>query len=390
MKINKLEINDIAGINKLELNFNQNMNLICGPNGIGKTTILECIGHTFSYSSTKILKRNSLSESGYFTAHINNNGNEINQKININGFSPYKDSPINGLHDLAPFLLMLKINRTFIHQPLSAVAKDVDKPVHVVWEEAKAGIQISEIKNWFINRFLYSAHSGSLNNEQLYNLELAKRCFSIIDKNFTFSKVEAANNEIMLNTPNGEIYYEYLSSGFKSIISIIFGIIKDIEFRFKTPSIKADEFDGIILIDELELHLHPSWQSKIANLLTEIFPRVQFIATTHSPHIIQNAKPQEIIALERNNGEAKQRDLHNSEFGFQGWTIEEVLLDVMGMDDTRTNVFHSTLKLFEEAITNENYQDAEIEYIKLDKLLHPNNHLRKLLKFDLISIKDAN
>ena len=59
------------------------------------------------------------------------------------------------------------------------------------------------------------------------------------------------------------------------------------------------EFDGIIVIDELELHLHPEWQTKIYFALQEIFPNVQFIITTHSPHIVQSAKGNKLLHWQR-------------------------------------------------------------------------------------------
>lgn len=390
MKINTLAIEGIAGISNLDINFNENMNLICGPNGIGKTTILECIAHTFSASRTKILKRNSLSEFGKFNSTIEIEGSIHSKEVTINDFTPFQDSQINGLHQYASYLMSLKVNRTFIHQPLNSVNKDVDKAEHVIYEEAKSGVKILEVKNWFVNRHLYSAHEGSLTEEQLNNLELAKRCFAIIDEQFTFSRVQASNNEIMVNTPNGEIYYEYLSSGFKSLISILFGIIKDIEFRFKSPCMQAEIFDGIILIDELELHLHPTWQAKVTRILKKVFPKAQFIVTTHSPHMVQNALPQEIIALERIDGKPIQRELPSEEFGFQGWSIEEVLIDVMGMKDTRTDIYHETIKQFETHIEQEDYTQAQSAFQVLEKLLHPNNHLLKLFKFDLISLGNSN
>jgi len=389
LKIKTLHIEDIAGISNLNLQFNENMNLICGPNGIGKTTILECIAHTFSASQTNILKRNSLSNKGNFSALVNIDNQDKSKTIEITDFIPNKGTQFTGLHESSIYLLSLKVNRTFNYKPLNSVSKDIDKNGSR-YQEAQTGVNIDEVKNWFVNRHLYSKHENSLTDEQIFNLNYAKKIISVIDKDFSFSRVQASDNEIMINTPNGEIYYEYLSSGFKSIISILFGIIKDIEFRFKNPCIKANEFDGIILIDELELHLHPSWQSKISTILTQTFPKVQFIATTHSPHIIQNANTNEIIALERIDKEPKQRDLTNNEFGFQGWTIEEVLIDVMGMEDTRTNILHSTIENFEIAIEKENFVEAQKYYDILNKLLHPNNHLRKLLKFDLISIQDDN
>ena len=315
---------------------------------------------------------------------------DLSKTISINDFIPMSNTHIDGEYRKSKYLMSLKVTRTFNYMDLQSVSKDVDKPEYILYEEAKQGVNINEIKNWFVNRFLYSKHDNSLTNEQLENLELAKSCFKIIDENFSFNRVMASDNEIMVNTPNGEIYYEYLSSGFKSIISILFGIIKDIEFRFKTPTIKAKDFDGIILIDELELHLHPIWQAKISNILKKVFPKVQFIVTTHSPHIIQNANPDEIIALKRDeNGMVIRKEIPNNEFGFQGWTIEEVLLDIMGMEDTRTEIYKNSIEDFQNAIIDENYPLAKEEFDKLDKLLHPDNYLRKLLSFDLASIKGS-
>lgn len=390
MYVKSINIENIAGITKLDLNFNTRMNIVCGENGIRKTTILECVAHTFSASYTNILKRNALSSYGKFESIININNQDINKIISINDFIPISNSQIHGEYQKSKYLISLKVTRTFNYMDLQSVSKDVDKQQHTVYEEAKYGVNIHEIKNWFVNRYLYSAHDGSLTNEQLENLDFAKSCFSIIDENFSFNRVMASDNEIMINTPNGEIYYEYLSSGFKSIISILFGIIKDIEFRFKAPTIKAKDFDGIILIDELELHLHPIWQAKISNILKKVFPKVQFIVTTHSPHIIQNANPNEIIALKRDeNGVVIKKEIPNNEFGFQGWTVEEVLADIMGMEDTRTEIYKNSIINFQNAITNENYSLAKEEFDKLNKLLHPDNYLRKLLSFDLASVKGS-
>jgi predicted ATP-dependent endonuclease of OLD family len=78
-----------------------------------------------------------------------------------------------------------------------------------------------------------------------------------------------------------------LSSGFKASLALLLGIIQAVEARgYPAP---ASRFKGVILIDELELHLHPSWQRLIVSALKQAFPEAQFIVTTHSPHIIQNA-----------------------------------------------------------------------------------------------------
>ncbi|WP_249554890.1 AAA family ATPase [Shewanella sp. 8A] len=387
MKIKSIDIEGIGGIKSLHIDFDDHMNFICGPNGIGKTTVLECVAHSFSANSTNILKRNVLTEHGNFRATVEIDNEILNSNVKIGDFDPDKLSNISGLHHYAGKLLSLKVTRTFQYQQLHAVSKDADKSTSTSFEEAKFGVNIHEVKNWFVNRYLYSVHKDALTDEQLHNFEIAKKAFSLLNEGFSFKKVIAASNEIMIDSPSGEIYYEYLSSGFKSCLSIIFGIIKDIELRFKSPCIKADEFDGVILIDELELHLHPEWQAKIASILVDVFPKIQFIASTHSPHIIQNAKPNEIIALALNEGDVYRRQLNGGSYGFQGWTVEEVLTDVMGMSDTRTETYHQLMSEFEAAIDSDNYNRAKIVYQELELLLHPENHLRKLLKFQLASVK---
>lgn len=388
MKIKTINIEGVGGIKSLQLEFNDSMNLICGPNGIGKTTVLESIAHLFSYGKTNILKRNVNSKISKISANIDNNGKVITKEIQFDTFVPEVQTNITqGFNDLTSGVISLKTTRTFQYQSLQSVSKDTQKENHILWQDAINGINLLDIKNWFVNRYLYSAHPRALTAEQLNNYELAKSCFSFLDENFTFSKVDASSNEIMVNTPSGEIYYEYLSSGFKSIISILFGIIKEIEFRFQDPKINAADFNGIILIDEVELHLHPEWQEKVINVLVKAFPLAQFFATTHSPHVIQTGKPNQIIALGIENENVVQRQLPETSFGFQGWTIEEVLTDVMGMSNLRTAIFEKLIYSFQQAIDKEDFIEANSVYKEIDLLLHPQNQLRKLLKFQLAAIR---
>ena len=52
----------------------------------------------------------------------------------------------------------------------------------------------------------------------------------------------------------------------------------------------AAETEGVVLIDEIEMHLHPAWQWKVLKVLQETFPKVQFIISTHSPIVLSSAK----------------------------------------------------------------------------------------------------
>jgi hypothetical protein len=91
--------------------------------------------------------------------------------------------------------------------------------------------------------------------------------------------------------------------------------------------------------------------------------------------------------LESIDNKVIQRELPETQYGFKGWSIEEVLTDVMGMKDTRTVLFNTILSDFGKFIDNEDYENAKEVYNQIDILLHPQNQLRKLLKFQLAEIK---
>ena len=93
----------------------------------------------------------------------------------------------------------------------------------------------------------------------------------------------------------------YLSDGQRNII----GMVADIAYRcvLLNPYLElkaTKQSAGIVLIDELDLHLHPKWQRTIVSKLKETFPKIQFIATTHSPFIVQSLKKDELIPLKEN------------------------------------------------------------------------------------------
>ena len=68
------------------------------------------------------------------------------------------------------------------------------------------------------------------------------------------------------------------------------------------------ETPGLVLIDEIDLHLHPKWQRQIVGALKRIFPKIQFFATTHSPQVIGQAKPEEIVLLTKDGNRSGRRE----------------------------------------------------------------------------------
>lgn len=101
----------------------------------------------------------------------------------------------------------------------------------------------------------------------------------------------------MVDTFGNRISVEHLSDGFRSVLSMTFELIRQMTRAYGDELVGARlaqgvtsiDLPGIVLIDEVDAHLHPSWQQRIGRWFRACFPRVQFIVTTHSPLVCQAA-----------------------------------------------------------------------------------------------------
>ncbi|EKT0590980.1 AAA family ATPase [Morganella morganii] len=390
MKLTELVINGIGGIKFLQVNFQPDMNIICGPNGIGKSTILHATSLPFFTGRSLKIKRNIGLEVGSISLMVQEGDAILNPVINVNAHLPneYPENYTDYSFDKRK-LIKFETMRNFEYQQIEALRADGDLSNSDISQQLNSGVNLYNIKEWFAKRHLFENVIDGYGPNTIKNIHLAIDCISILNPEYVFSRVNPKTYDIFVNTPTGEIWYEYLSSGFKSCMSLLLGIIKEIELRYPHDDLYAKEFDGVILIDEIELHLHPEWQTRITEVLTAVFPLVQFIITTHSPHVVQNAKSHQIIALVSDEeNEVRLKELPDNGFGYSAWTVEEVLLDVMGMESTLSRKLQEMLHRFHHFIDSENFIEAEKIYNYLDGALHQNSVLRKSLKISLMSIRE--
>jgi predicted ATP-binding protein involved in virulence len=98
----------------------------------------------------------------------------------------------------------------------------------------------------------------------------------------------------MLDSVNDHMPYsiEMLSDGYKTSLAMVMDIAIRMVEANPDAGVEALQASGIVLIDEIELHLHPSWQQRIIGDLRKTFPKVQFICTTHSPQVLSTVPPE--------------------------------------------------------------------------------------------------
>lgn len=141
-----------------------------------------------------------------------------------------------------------------------------------------------------------------------------------------------------------EVAIEQLSDGFRSILSMTLELIRQLAATFGSthrvfsPDATQVTVPGVVLIDEIDAHLHPAWQRRIGPWLSSHFPRLQFIVTTHSPFICQAAEVGTIFQLARPGSDTPSRMIEGIERDrlLYGSILEAYSTGVFGDGATRS------------------------------------------------------
>lgn len=159
-------------------------------------------------------------------------------------------------------------------------------------------------------------------SEKDYVLNKLHQFTTPLDESLRFINNELELYRLAINSPDKTNYtlefsfkdervipFKALPMGYKRIFSIV------LDIAYRSFILNQDtESEGIVLIDEIELHLHPTLQQEVLQRLRKTFPKIQFIVTTHSPLVISNFKADtnnKIIKLENDGNEYWNEDVEN-------------------------------------------------------------------------------
>ena len=225
---------------------------------------------------------------------------------------------------------------------------------------------------WFQKMTIQQAQRGELIPEFTAVRMAMEQVFASITG---FSNVQVQFN---LDTSDIDILYfdkneehlripvSLLSDGYKCTISLI----ADIAYRMAILNPQfldkvLTETEGIVLIDEIDLHLHPSWQKRILKDLMEVFPKVQFIVSTHAPEVINSARQDSIVVLSNNT----VMPAMNETYGKDANTILREIMEVSERPDEIKQLFDRIYSLLDE----EAWQQAEHIIEKLEEEIGSND-----------------
>ena len=206
-----------------------------------------------------------------------------------------------------------------------------------------------------------AAQSGEATPHLLAVYEAAKSCLPGV-RNVRY---DIKSLDLWVEFPgNRATPYHLLSDGYKGVLSMVI----DIAWRCVTlnPHLAERapaETHGVVVIDEVDLHLHPMWQRRVLDDLRKTFPYIQFVVTSHSPQVLASCQPEWVRVLDATG------TIHYVDY-VRGWDSNSVLRDIMG-DEDRPSFATRALAGITEAIHQRAWAEAEKLIDKLAEDLGP-------------------
>ena len=250
--------------------------------------------------------------------------------------------------------------------------------------------RLLDFQEWLL-QLDYSQKSGSEKSqkrlEKMHDLVRSDLFPGVTD--FSFKK-DGDNEHVVVvfsAGKDGDVRFEELGFGYQTSLTWLADLCKRL-FELYPESENPLHEEAVVLVDELDLHLHPKWQRDIVPTLSKVFPRVQFIVTTHSPHVLQSMEDVNLYVLRRDAESGEVAFKHCPRSDFRGWTVEDILSETMGLGEKiHSDYYNLQVENFNKALDEEDLQQAVKAYEELDRLMKADDPLRRMFDLQLGQLK---
>ena len=404
MRIQTLSLNHFRGAKSLSIDLDSQLNVFIGVNGAGKSTVLDAATLLLSWVVSRI-RTTGASGRPISEEDINNNwpfasievdGVYLDTSISwrlAKGYRgqgpPRKPSNLTQLNEYTksiqakilkapkatniPLFVYYPVNRAVLDIPLRLRGKS-DFDLLTAYDNAlTTGANFRTFFEWFRER-------EDLENElKARSSQALLPIFDLIEEEaepqIPDPQLEAVRNALNAFLPefrnltvrrsplrmeiekNGRILtVNQLSDGEKCLIALVSDLAR--RMAIANPNAKNPlAGEGIVLIDEIDLHLHPKWQRIVVPKLLEVFPNCQFLISTHSPHVLTHVKPDNIFLLRWEDDNITAQKPAQS----YGQTADRILEDLMGLETTRPTNVSAEIHSIYEMIDRNRLDEARAE-----------------------------
>jgi predicted ATP-binding protein involved in virulence len=395
MKIKSIKLINYRGAVSLNIDFHRQLNVFIGVNGAGKSTVLDSLAIMLSWLVNRLKNTNAsgqqISETeinnGQWTAIIEITGvtedsQEITWKIvktrtgyihagersNFSQLNEYTQqiqrqiTEHQGQINL-PLFVYYSVNRAVLDTPLKIKTKHQFDSLSAYENALTSGSDFRTFFEWFRER-------EDLENEnRKYQYDLIKPegfCFpdpqleavrETIERFLPdFTNLIVRRNPLRMEVTKKDkiVTVNQLSDGEKCLIAMLGDLARRMAIANPQNPYPLTG-TGVIIIDEIDLHLHPQWQRFVVPKLLEVFPNCQFFISTHSPNIITHVQPESLHFMEQTEMGIKFHPVQES----YGKNVDRILEDLMGLETTRPQEIAEALKDIYEQISHNQLEAAK-------------------------------
>ncbi len=326
-------------------------NVILGDNGTGKTTLLQCLA---GLEQISVLNKNSdvrdwyaklmFEEKKINFRRISNQNTEYFESTDIEGLVKINEKPVllsiiqRGDFFISSYTIERKIeelyilgygaNRRISFQILSEKEIEPENSETLFDDDAK----LFNTEEWLLQIEFAASRDSEIKDIAIKRRDLIKDALKKILPDITEIRFKDSVNidkpvpRLEFKSPYGWVGVKELSFGYKTMVAWIVDVAARMFKRYPNSPNPLEE-PVIILVDEIDLHLHPKWQRQIFDFLETRFPRAQFIVTAHSPLIVQSApRDANIIVLKKEKvGDEYVVRIDNDKNFVRNWRVDQIL-----------------------------------------------------------------
>jgi predicted ATP-binding protein involved in virulence len=385
MWIKELSIAGMRAIEQAEFSFQPGMNLIVGVNGVGKTTVLStvnlCISRIFnefiSNSTNSLITPTHAIRYGMEAVQLYCLFEWRNKEYKFTSLKHREkiiietDQSHVGVPDIAvitPNIKFITGEDTLSSMPIGLYFS-ARRSMPINREPMKSGsvdgriaalsealldreLNLRPIAQWFQAQEVLSAEKNKSSN----HIESLRSAITSFLPKFNNLRVIGSGNKatFLIDKEGIPLYVNQMSEGERGIFAIVLDLARRLSQA--NPGLEDPVRDGqaVVLIDELDLHLHPKWQRSVVENLTRTFPNCQFIATTHSPQIIPAVEPERVQLIKDGKVIRPDRTL--------GMDTNWILRNLMETDD-RPEQAAEAIKAIESLIHEGDYDAARTQMV---------------------------
>jgi len=380
MHISKLTLQRFRGAQDLPLDLDDKLNVFVGMNGAGKSSILDASAIMLSWLANRI-KHAGASGRPIAESDIRNGESSANLAIQLcdegtyfgwnlakvrKGYSK-KDlvsvlisasetakgiqagiTEHNGKVNI-PLFAYYPVNRAVLDIPLRIREKHQFGLLSAYEESLTSGANFRTFFEWFREREDLENENRKYKDDLIKpddfelpdpQLTVVRRALEIFMPDFQNLTVRRQPLRMEVTKKGQRLTVNQLSDGEKCLMAMV----GDLARRMAIANPERNDpllGDGIVMIDEIDLHLHPKWQRLVVPSLREVFPNCQFFISTHSPHVITHVKPENLFLMNMTDAGELEAVRPNESYGK---AVDRVLEDLMGLATTRPNQVESALR----------------------------------------------